>query len=493
MDELYDIGNEQSVETKNKIISLLNEGKKMKEVEIIQSLWSEDDDRELKILQDCLDLFDMGQDELAISEFQSKSKLSYQDTFKDYFSSKPSMNLDALRFTGKTTSKAKAYRATSKIDKCPYCGSATKISGNKMVCTNTSCGNVIDIESKSVKVKAFAMKHTKNKIEMLVGDKDPPKKIVELYPCIEVWLTNLDYLYDWLAYQETFKFIKNRVTMGEWLTKFRKIYKPRGTGMWKMQIPKTKQFAWTYPEYKMIITQFHSMLMECGRLAQAQFISSNMNSLSDEKIIEIFKSYVEVNGKIKPNVGEIFNYNGENYDVGNFLNQLALTLDDSDLKQEIDKLFGENIRIPGLMTNFLILRSKKIDRFALTESYSYIIHRVFEISQIFIPNTDIEKMVDLIQEFDNYVQKNNPTTSVKKSNSKLYTCKLRCILQLPYFFKYAEIAEYMPVKSEDTTAKIAAEWDRFETNEGLELVKKYHEVDEIETEEPTKKKIFELI
>ena len=49
---------------------------------------------------------------------------------------------------------------------------------------------------------------------------------------------------------------------------------------------------------------------------------------------------------------------------------------------------------------------------------------------------------------------------------------------MPYFYKYAELINYLPVKSPETTAKILSKWNMFETTEGKDLVEQYYHIDE---------------
>ena len=55
-------------------------------------------------------------------------------------------------------------------------------------------------------------------------------------------------------------------------------------------------------------------------------------------------------------------------------------------------------------------------------------------------------------------------------------------MQLSYFYKYAEIGNYITIKSSDTTSNIATTWYEFITTDpiGIEIVNKYHSEDEAE-------------
>lgn len=479
---------------RERITTLLNEGLKLQENEKINKLWTPEDDEEIDKLREYVTLINMGNEYVAIDEFEKNSKLRSFDHFVDYISSKPKHNIEILRYINKSGGKTKANRATSKITICKSCGRPTKIVNDKMVCINPYCHDSNAISNDIILTKTDSMKHTRNKIEMLIENKDPPGKITALLPLITIWLTDLDYLYDWLKYQETFQFMRNKITEQMWVRKFRNVYVQReGVKFTERKIKNEEKYAWSYPEYKLLITQFHSMLTECNRLGQSQCIVSNMTSLDDDKKLEIIRAFKNEKDRV-PVVNEIYYYEEVGYGIGNYFNQLALMNDESDLKLQIDEIFGTKIRIPGLMTNFLALPTKNIERFILTENYAYIIHKVFQLSSIHIPRNDINKMVELIKKFDEFVQAKTIKGDKKmiRTNSKSYSCKLKCILVLPYFYKYSKLWKFMPTKSDETTSKIEGLWDEFEAGDGYELVRQYYETTEVEPEDQKSRKIFQM-
>lgn len=422
-------------------------------------------------------------EEVAEEHYKENCVLHSYPTWMDYFSSQ---DMEVMRFNNKTSSRTKTKRLSSKITTCKLCGGKTHISGKTVVCDE--CGEVEPIVSKAGKSKSNNLKHTKNKIDCLIGSLPPPNKIQELEKYAGEWMLHMKWLYDWLDFKEkTFKLLKSRFTKAKWLADLQRIYiqNPRDeTGTWKMDIEPIEKYKWTYPEYKLIITEFHAMLCECDRFATTEFTMTNMLSKSKEEKIEILKAYYDENKHI-PKPKETFIYNGFTYDVGNFINLIKITHEESDFKDEVDQIFGENIRLPGLMFNFLSLSSRKaIDRFTLTESYSYLIHHTFKFPFIKIPPDDVEKILDLIQRFDTwsneYTAKFKPkSTGLTKSNSKLYTCKLQCILTMPYFFKYIDLAQFLPVKGADTTASIQTDWRIFITShENKDFIEQYMKTDE---------------
>lgn len=411
-----------------------------------------------------------------------------------------SVSIDMMRYANKTSNRTKTKRLSSKITTCKICGGKTHISGKTVVCDE--CGETEVIVSKAGKNKANNLKHSRNKIDCLIGTMKPPDKVIKLEDYAAEWMLNLHWLYDWLEYKEaTFKMMKSSFTKAKWLADLYALYiqNPRDeTGKWKMNIEPIEKYRWSYSEYKLIITEFHAMLCECDRLARNEYTISNMISKTDDEKYEILEAYYKENHKL-PEPKETFTYKNSTYDVGNYINILKLTHDDSEFKHKLDDLFQTDIRLPGLMFNFLSLTSRKaLDRFTLTEAYSYLIHHAFHFPYVKISKDDIERILELIQRFDAWmneqIHKYKPkSTEIKKNNSKLYTCKLQCILQMPYFYKYIELASFLPVKGSDTTAAIQTDWRVFITaNENRELVAPYmKEPDEKEDTKTNGRQIFQ--
>lgn len=434
--------------------------------------------------------YNIGED-AAEEHFNANCILADYPTVMDYMSA---VSLDVMRYANKTSSRTKTKRLSSKITSCKVCGGKVHISGKSVICDE--CGEIEPIVSKTGKSKSNNIKHTKNKIECLIGMMDPPHKIIEIEKYAAEWLLHMKWLYDWLEYKEkTFVMMKSDFTKEKWLNNLHEKYSlhPRDEkGIWSMDIKPIEKYRWRFAEYKLIITEFHAMLCECDRLAANEFLITNMISLNQDKQLPILKAYYEENKRV-PQPKETYVYNDVTYDIGNFINMIKLTHREDDFKKEIDDIFNENIRLPGLMFDFLSLSSKKaIDRFTLTEAYSYIIHKTFQFPFMNIPSSDIEKMLELIQHFDlwmnEYATKYKPkSTELKKNNSKLYTCKLQCILKLPYFYKYIELVTFLPEKGEDTVASIQRYWRIFivarENHDIIEpYLKEYEEADESKIE-----------
>lgn len=461
-----------------KLVNLRVEGLKLKEDKHLKTVWDESHDAILNQLAALINLAKTVGVSIAEEEFERKCPLAGFETFIDFLTSKSTTkSLELKRYTGKGSAKTKLNRTTSKIDRCKLCGWPANIQGSKMVCTNPACGESEEIKTKASKLKVDSMKHTHNKIKMLIGLDDPPGKIVSLSPLIRIWLTDLTYLYDWLRYQETFTIVKNRVTLDRWIMMFRGVYEPRVIDgkiirQWPMQIPDRAEYAWTFSEYKMLIAEFHAMFVECERVSVADYLVTNLQSETEDSIVEIMTAFYMEKHRL-PIIGEEFEQGEHTWQVGNYINMMKLSHEESEIKTRLEEVFQRPIKQPGLMTNFLALKCRKVERHALTEACSYIIHRTFHVPYVNIPPDDIEKILEIIRNFDAFVRETS--SSNRKTNSKLYVCKLRCILTLPYFHRYASIADYMTTKSMNTMANITAFWNLFKSGPGKELIDPYYE------------------
>ena len=475
--------------------------------------WSEDEDKHMRNLELWVRIAE-NEPEMAVEYFQ-QSPMFRHDSFKEFLSSS---SYEWASFYGKAGNKIKTSRATSKVSICPRCESLTRIEEDRCICTNSKCGYSWRIAPLISKTAVDPMKHTKNKIEMLIGTKHPPKKIVDLLPQITIWLTDLNYLYDWLRYKDQNIVQKDSISFDEWMFELKRIYKPKdATKKWSMIIPQEPKYAWTFLEFKLIISEMSGMLSECVRRSSIHFTNSNMKNLNEDMIIKIAEAYiakqkakavrsaektyhetpvnlntsiddldldldldldVELSEEPKPVIewkpklpkkGKVFEYNGKFWDIGNYINMLALEFVDSPIKTKLSDMFHEKIRMPGLMFPFDWNDpcSYVPEKHVFTEAYSFCIHECFKIPYTIIPVSDIQKIIKIIEVFDQYVHdcvvKNNPNPT-KKINSMLYSCKLFFIFSLSYFYKYHEVCNYIPVKSRETTGSIRAWWNKFSTD-----------------------------
>lgn len=459
-----------STELIEKVQRFRQDALKCKSEEQYKSLWTEADDQLITKLERIARLASTSY-QMALDMFKATPLVGCQDWVEHWSKTRGAQGLEVMRATNRGQKRVRNVRTTSKITNCRKCGSPTEIHGNKIICTNKDCEESYTIQSKTGKPKANVMKHTRNKIEGLIGHKDPPGIVVQTMPQITVWLTNLRYLSDWLVYKESFTMLKVPFDSKAWWSELMDIYSKRGLmivdGKPPMDIPIEKAYAWTYAEYKLIITEFHAMMRECSRRSESRYVTTNMLSLADDVVYDIMKAYHDEYHEV-PGIASTYEYEGIVYDVGNFINVIALSNEDTEIKRRLDALFETNIKVPGLMFNYFAASLKKEPEcYALTESYSYIKHKVFKYShEIDIPPDDIEHIIEIIKTFDEFERayrgmKTAGEKQLHKFNSTLYVCKLRCIFTLAYFYKYSPICLDMPVKSAKTTNDIAKVWNMF--------------------------------
>lgn len=474
-----------AVETvEQKLNRLYTEGVKIKSDERADRIWQPEFDETLESLQELIDMTEYGADVLdptIIETSFEEMEIAKFETFKLYMASK---NIESAQYFNHSTRKVQMNRTTSKTNRCKKCNHQTEIEGDKIVCQNPKCGHIEEIKITALqKTTNDKMKHLKDKLKMIAGLKDPPKKIVNLLSYIKVWLTDLSYLYEWLHYKEKFVITKNPFTFKNWIAEFRKIYVPKGDSKtWEMKVEDKEQYAWTFPEFKLIIIELFYMLAECERRNKVELTQSNVEALEDDEIYEIFEEYHSVYPEL-PKPKETFEINNEIYEVGNYINSLALMNEKSEISERLETLFGAKIKVPGLMFNFKTHPKVKPDRHVFTESYSYIIHNVFNISFDDVPLTlnIIDQISSIIEDFDAWVRetavKGKIGAQTHKNNSKLYVCKIKNILELPYFNKYSGIYKYFPVKSEETAGSITTSWLEYTSIEPYKSkIKQYEEV-----------------
>ena len=209
--------------------------------------WTEDKEETLMIVNAVIQMCYTIGDVAAEDYFNENCALADYPSVTDYMSA---TSMAYMRYANKTSNKTKTKRLSSKITTCKACGGKTHIDGKTVVCDQ--CGETEVISSKAGKNKANNLKHTKNKIECLIGMMDPPHKIIELENYAAEWMLHLHWLYDWLEYKEkTFKITKTRFTKAKWLADLHAIYSknPRDeTGTWQMDLQPIEKYKWTYNE-----------------------------------------------------------------------------------------------------------------------------------------------------------------------------------------------------------------------------------------------------
>lgn len=176
-----------------------------------------------------------------------------------------------------------------------------------------------------------------------------------------------------------------------------------------------------------------------------------------------------INDDIKlllPTTDEIYNFEGVDYDIGKYIvhHQITDITCETPLKQEICKIFNQNILLPGLIFTYSDLCGTKGSipkKFNYQQNYIFIIKDVYKIELIPINETDKQTILNIMIDFNNYIKNMKALESGKKHNACLWQVALMFILQLPYYRCYSDIIGILPIKSLSTIIHIKEYWSQY--------------------------------
>ena len=487
-----------------RLIALIEDGEAMKSDSRSDSFWCDELDSVLETLMSIRDMFSMNSG-VAEESFREQEIFSYS-SFKDYTATK---YLSASRIYNKSGMKARNIRASTKKLSCPLChGRNIKTDGQNLVCMNPDCKNIIPISSIETGHSIVSKtKHVSDKLSILTGIKNPPISVLNIREHLAVWLRKLSFIKDFLYSKG--KAYANRF-LSEYATvlyengrnsaidrekikrKIGSMYAYSSTGRITLnldygELPNEPEFAYSFKEYKLMVTEFCAMLNECSRLYEAKYINSTILTNDDDKIVELFTAFIDEHHRA-PVEKETFKFGKESFDIGNFITYLKLTYGDPDTERLVallDPLFIAGVpsldrsplRIAGLMFPFIHVAQSKggkesivPKRYTFTENYGFLIHEIFRIPHITIDPHDKEYIIDIIVRFDDFSSK----TLVGGRNSKIYSAKLQLIFNMPYFVKYRELIHYLPLKAGDTSDLISKVWGQFCVQEN-DFISRFHQ------------------
>jgi len=401
--------------------------------------------------------------------------------------------------------RVKLSRAKRKFKKCPMCNSNLDARDATYVCKK--CDYTTDIKPTKTKtnVRSNDNIYIHKQLANMTGLKKPPANISKIIPYISIWLTEMKYIHEWLTF-------KDKYTEGYYLDWKKKLVKTAGinrsiivdtindelstaiiddgrtvftnndgltmfTGFSSIVIERTEDNMFNCEIFKVFTDELYKMLEYAKNCSKVDV--SNMYSLDDKVIIEIFANYIKkFPGKV-PGLDESFN----DYEVGHYINELSLTIDKSFVKDELEKLFKCSLTIPGLMFNFkdvYAVNENVPQCYNYIQEFPYIIHETFKVPYATIPPRVKEQMVELISLFNNY-HKN--TNDGKSSNSPLLCCTLENILDFPYFNEYkSAIMKFLQRKDKNTISIIKARFFQF-TNDNIEYLKQFQIIEDKPIEE----------
>ena len=461
---------EETTKFIQKLTALVNEISEMKKITDPSKFKPEYDDMSERLL----DILDTAQFNIILANEQYQElSISKYINFAAYV-----YNTDVTVMYGKKgyNERTKMLRAKRKESLCPECQHSLITSDGMVSCTN--CGYSSDIKTSHNKTTSDASKHTYKQLDAITGVKKPPTNIVRISKYISIWLTDLSYIHAWLT---------KIGHVQTWLKKYDSIVSDRtSTSFFKQNIERIPDNAWDCDVYKIFTDELYNLLETAKRYSKLK--SSNLEAMTKEEIIDIFKIYISKYGTSIPDQNFILKHNGKEYEIGLYLNTISLLFSPpaGSVKPELEALFGKSLTMPGLMFNFSSVYEQSDNvpkRYNLTQEYIYITHETFNVPYINIPKQDKDAIVNIIIKFNAYYKQETFKRTGKECNAPLFCCSLGCIInQLPYFNVYKDALKFLPNKDRGTASHIKSEWFKF-TCMNTDIITKYNTKNNIKASE----------
>ena len=313
-------------------------------------------------------------------------------------------------------------------------------------------------------------KHIIKQIDSLCGQKKIPIAINKIIKYIELWLTDMHYLYDWLCYSNglnDFRIAYQQLTQiildNKWFNR---------------RIEQTRVNKWSFKVYKLIMDEFYKMTEMARRLMNTSI--TGINNMPFDKQIKLIDAWLENNVNIPTGDDMVSieeNGNSINYDIGTFFDskQYKPSFKQDPLYDYIVQKFTEKnpefdpklLIIGGLMFDFdnVYKMNEGIPKkYNYGQEYFIISNHVFNVPFTEINNNDKDNLLEIIVAFNGYYKRNIVKSNSNKNNSPLFGCTLICIIKtLPYFHKYRDIIYSLPNKyiESQTMDTIAMYWHLF--------------------------------
>lgn len=218
--------------------------------------------------------------ELANRKF-SQLPVSKYETFSSYVYNTDATTMIKMRGA---TERSKTLRTRRNNHTCPLCGAQLTVSGSESKCN--SCGWMSDLKDNSnVKPGANNAKHINKQLDIITGVRQPPANIKKIADQVEIWLTDLKYIYAWLV-------SKGRDHYDKFTKKVMELLNIQITGQWfNRVIPRDEKYVWKYPVFKLFMDEFYGMLEYTKRLSDEK--ESNMAELPDELVYFIAQYWLK--------------------------------------------------------------------------------------------------------------------------------------------------------------------------------------------------------
>ena len=386
------------------------------------------------------------------------------DSLKDYIMSK----------TGGSTiqnKKTVSHRSKNKNTKCQNCGGELSMKGNILICSK--CGHESST-SRNTSSISDNYKHIQKQLNALVGLKTVNKKVRLLEPYLRDWILHRHYLRDWLTFTNT---------MDKWIKKYNRKNSTIDESYFDENLPAELE----YDVIRLYIFEFHKMITYCSVVTKS---TCNMMLCSPEEQLEVCREYAKDNyGKNYREVliDGLFNYDGRIFELSSFFSKLAIKNYGNEMvmngnegmvDDDIMKIIGVNLSIPGLNFPFdeIIGISMKIPQvYTILQDFPFILNDVYAVSYVKISKKELDDIFNIIIDFNTYYKMRE--SRGQKYNSPMYHVVLRNVIMLNRYRKYSDIINFIPKKGDITTSKIDKIWIMY-MSEHEELLKNDKATDE---------------
>lgn len=393
---------------------------------------------------------------------------SRYDTFKQYQQNTDPTMIKSASFTMETT---KVMRSKRGITKCPHCNIPLVFFDDSTYgCTNCNFEAPRTYSTPNTKLNINNTKHIIKQLDSLCGQKKIPIAINKIINYIELWLTDLHYLYDWLIFSNT-------------LNDFRIMYQQLtdtiiDSSWFDRKIERVKANRWSFKVYKIIMDEFYKMTELARRLMNAG--ASDIMSMGITQQKAIIDAWLEISTTIPATDDRVTIGDKRNkmvYNIGKLFDNILYkpSIRRTELYSYIVERFtavndafdASRLIIGGLMFDFndvYKINEGIPKKYNYGQEYFIISNYVFNIPFTEINNNDKDNLLDIIVAFNNYYKRNIVKTNGNKNNSPLFGCTLICIIKtLSYFHKYKGIIYCLPNKYIDsqTMDTISMYWHLF--------------------------------
>ena len=306
-------------------------------------------------------------------------------------------------------------------------------------------------------------KHITKQLNILTGRIDPPAMMRKIMPYVEEWFKDRSHIYEWLKY-------RNKID--KWI----KIYNEYSNkpvideSYFDQKIEPGIEHVCNARLFRLYTDEFYDLTELVKKMSKYE---NNISKLPENVQIGICRDYYEYYHRV-PKEDELFCYstigkenkydnNDYVYSIGKYIIQLKISDYESKtvLKKEMNKIFNQELRLPGLIFNYSTLYGTKDNlpkKFVYQQNYIFIVRLIYNLKSYEILEDDKQTICKIILDFNNYLKQVKKNRTNKNHNSCLWQISLAYILELPYFRCYKDIIKILPIKLSNTLANIKEIW-----------------------------------